>query len=140
MGLPIGKRDISAVAKVLTEPHDSAEDAAAAVLKVALEIFSQKAKFVVVGQLKWSGGKVTDSEKADKVALGPYATRSEAQSAGKQLAFSTKTNEEFRWWMLEVWPASPDKFYAARRDARLESEKKPLPELPPTWEDGPPIN
>lgn len=131
MGVPIGKRDITRVAKILSdESLTTAEEAAEAALRAAFEIYESRAVWAVVGQLKWADAARVPADRADKICLGLFATESSARAAGRMLAFNTKTNETFRWWMLPVWHGTPDKYYVARRDAKQEAAAKPSPGAP----------
>ena len=131
MSLTIGKRDVTKIARVLEQPYETAEEAAQAVLEAAFELYEQKAKWTVVGQLYYSDHKWLDPEDAaaSKVALGRYGTQTQAEAAAASLVFSHQTGEEFRAWALPVHHGTPASYFKERleeRKARELGEKSAL--------------
>ena len=123
MSLKPGKRDIARVAARLEEPHDSAESAAQAAIEEAWEIYEAKAKYAVVGQLRYSGEVLSpDDARAARVIVGPFGTLKQAQGAGNSLALSSATGEEARWWAVPMWHGTPAAWYAERKKAAREAE------------------
>lgn len=121
--LTIGKRDVALMAGVLDEDHATVEDAAKAALEAAFALYVSKARFVVAGQLMWSGGFIDSADAAAaKIAVGPYATEGQAQSAAESLVISTRTHEEMRAWVLPVWSGTPAAFYGERAEERKRQE------------------
>lgn len=116
MPLTIGKRDVAKAADLLEQEYESAEDAAQALLEFAFDLYEKKAKYTVVGQLRYSNGFVDPaSEEAVKIALGAYGTETQAINAARSLVLSTSTNEEFRAWPLPVWHGTPAAFFKERK-------------------------
>lgn len=125
--LPPRQADIKAIVKILdSEEYESAEAMARALLDRAWQLLQERARFTVVGQLRYSrqnGGYVdADDARAAKVCLGLFATESDARRAGESLAYSAATGEEFRWWLLPVEHATPAEIYAARQKAHRLAE------------------
>lgn len=110
------KKHVADLAALLNEDHDSAEDAARAVLEAAWQMYEERAKYTVVGQVK-SGDR-----KGDKIALGWYSTAGQAKAEGLKLAYSAQTHEEHWTWVLPVWHGTPHSYYAKRKhDLKLEA-------------------
>lgn len=121
MALSIGKRDVRAIADVLDQDYDSAEDAAKAVIEACFDLYESKAKFTVVGQLYYSidgGWHGHDDAEASKVALGAYGTEKQAENAAKSFVISSATGEQFRAWVLPVYPGTPASYFSKRKDAK----------------------
>jgi hypothetical protein len=119
VSLTIGKRDVSRAAAVLDQEYDSVEDAAKAMLEFAFDLYEEKAKWTVVGQLLRSDGTVDPATaEASKVALGAYGTETQALNAASSLVVSTQTNEMFRCWALPIWQGTPASFHKARKEAK----------------------
>jgi len=104
------------------EPLVSAEDAASALLELTWDLYEQRAKFTVVGQLRYSKGEFLDPEdaRASKVALGRYATETQAKDHAESLVFSHQTGEEMRVWVLPVHHGTPHEWFRARATDRKE--------------------
>lgn len=112
------KRDIKAIMPALNADYDSTEDAAEAILARAWDIYEDKAKFIVVGQLRYSpkGGWITkDDADVTKVAMGPYTTLKQAESAMDSLTLSAQTGETFRTWAIEYWHSTPFLWFKERK-------------------------
>jgi hypothetical protein len=115
------------MAAVLDQEHETLEEAAQAALDCAVEIFESRAKFAVVGQVRWSNGYLSPEDgRAAKVVLDWFPTRKKAETAGRSLAFSNQTNEEVRWWVVPVHHGSPHEWHRARKEehqrASIEAE------------------
>lgn len=116
-----GVRDVRKLAEALDSGEfESAEDMARAALELAFEIYEAKSKYMVAGQLRYAPelGFVRDSD--DKVLLGPYGTEKQADTAGRSLAGSAVTGEEFRWWLLPVQHGTPHAWFTARKKLRVD--------------------
>ncbi|MGL5825586.1 MAG: hypothetical protein ACRCYU_12365 [Nocardioides sp.] len=127
MTLRYGKREIAKVVDALEAGHETAEDAAAAAIAAAEEIFEARAKFVVVGQLAHSredGDLAHDDPRAIKVSLGWYSTEADARSAAKSLWTSTQSGDRFRNWVLPVHHGTPAELHAERKAAHQAAEQK----------------
>lgn len=129
LSLKFGKREIQAVAKVLDEDYDTADDAALACLNAMEKIFEDRAKFVVVGQLSSTRdlGTIPPSDpEAIKVCLGFYSTEGDAKTAANSLWHNTASGDTFRTWYLDVFHGSPADFHASRREqyAALEAKRR----------------
>ncbi len=108
---------------VLDQDHETMEDAANAALDVALEIVEARAKFTVVGQLRFPAGHLTPEEaRSNQVALGWYATEGQADAAALSLVYSTATHETFNTWTLPIFNGTPAAFYSERKKAREAAE------------------
>ena len=112
MAIAPTKTMVKALAKVLDEEYDSAEEAAEAAMLAAFEMYEARAKFTVVGQVKQPDGK------GDKVALGWYATENQATQDALKLTYSTQTHEEHRAWVLKVHHGTPNDYYIDRKKAK----------------------
>lgn len=113
-------KEVKAVAAILdAAEHETVEDLATAVLEKAFELFGvNHAKHIVVGQLIDTpprAGLSREQKSEVKVALGPFATRSAATAAGKSLALSTTTGEQYRWWCLPLHKGTPAEWHAQRK-------------------------
>lgn len=132
--LTYGKRDVTAMAKVLSEDYATVEEAASAALETAFALYEKKSCWVIVGQLRYSDGYLSAQDpRACKVALGPYGTQIQAQNAGRSLAYSVATQEEFRWWDLPLHHGTPAAWFKARKEERQAAElaarkRDPIPQ------------
>lgn len=107
------------MADVLDQDHEDMDAAAIAALDVALAIVESRAKFTAVGQLRFAEGHLTpDEARSNMVALGWYATELQADTAARQLVYSTATHEEFRTWTLPIFNGTPAAYYTTRKQAR----------------------
>lgn len=123
-GLSIGKRDVAKVAAVLDQQYETVEEAARAALEEAFAIYESKAKFTVVGQLRYSpeGGWLNhDDALACMVALGRYGTETQARNDAESFVVSKSTGEEFRAWVLPVYHGTPASYFTGRKDAKAEA-------------------
>jgi hypothetical protein len=119
VGLNIGKRDVARAVDVLEREYETAEEAAQAVLEFAFELYEEKAKWTVVGQLLRSDGLVDPSTaEASKVSLGAFGTETQARNAASSLVVSTATGEMFRCWVLPIWQGTPAGFQKARKESK----------------------
>lgn len=128
MALKYGKNEIKAmIAAIDNDEHESAEDAAKAALAAAEEIFEDRAKFVVVGQLRATKERLSippaDGE-AIKVSLGWYSTEGDAISAAGSLWSNTATGDNFRCWVLPVFHGTPAAFHDTQKAKYAEAEAK----------------
>lgn len=120
------KKDVATIAAVLRDGEfDSADEAAAAVLEAAWDLYEAKSKFIIVGQLYYAPGEgfiQPEDPRALKVALGPYGTESQANKAQASLLYSGATGEEFRRWVLPIHHGTPNTWFVARKKAREQAE------------------
>lgn len=138
MALKPGKRDVQRVADLLEGDFDSAEEAAAAVLDLAWQLYEAKGKFTVVGQMYYSptGGWLDHRDaQASKIALGWYGTEKQAQTAAESLVFSRPTGEEFRAWVLPVFHGTPSQYFTQRNEERKAEELKENGSKHPTFKE-----
>lgn len=122
MPIKTGKTEVEKMLKVLDEKHETMRDAAVAVLAAAVQIVEDRAKFVVVGQIKWDqtleGGYADlEQRKASKVCLGFFSTAGDARAAAESLVYSSQTHEEALAWTLPVAHESAASWYAKRKAA-----------------------
>lgn len=111
------------MAEVLDRDHEDLDAAAVAALSAALEIIEKRAKFTVVGQLRFPAGHLTpDEARANQVALGWYATEGQADAAALSLVYSTATHETFQTWTLPIFNGTPAAYYTTRKQAREAAE------------------
>lgn len=123
IALKAGKRDIARLAEVLDADYQSVEEAAAAVMAEAWDIYEAKAKFTVAGQLAYSAGPLDPTDDgAAKVVLGAYGTEKQALSAAESLVYSAATHETFRAWVLPMFHGTPAAFYKERQSARKRAD------------------
>ena len=118
MALKYGKSQITPIIDVLEGDHETVGDAATAALAAMETVFEQRAKFVVVGQLKHSrehGPLDPTDTRAAKVSLGWYSTEGDARSAAESLWTSTSTGDEWRCWVLPVHHGTPASLHAERK-------------------------
>lgn len=103
------------------------EEFARQALAAAEKIFENRAKFVVVGQLKSSKQRVTippSDPEAIKLSLGWYSTEGEARKAAESLWFSTASGDEFATWVLNVHHGTAADFHAKRKAHYVALEEK----------------
>lgn len=125
--MKLGKTEINAMATVLDQDHPSMEDAAAAALAEAEQIFQSRASFVVVGQLAGTSesGDVAPSDPAAiKVALGWYSTEGDARSAAESLWQNTGTGDRFRVWVLDVHHGTPAELHSKQKAKYADLQAK----------------
>lgn len=125
MSLSFTKKQVGRMADVLDQDYDTVEEAAQAALDCALELIAERGKFTVVGQLRLAGPgeHVEPSDpRAEKIALGYYATEKQATEDALKLAYSTQTGEEYRAWVLPVWHGTPASYYTDRKNTRKAKE------------------
>jgi hypothetical protein len=119
MSLKYGKAQITKMIEALDGDYETVEQAALAALAAAEEIFEDRAKFVVVGQLKDKTGRSnippTDPE-AIKLSLGWYSTEGDATSAASSLWHSNSTGDTFRTWVLPVFHGTPADLHAKQKE------------------------
>lgn len=135
------KAEVQAVARMLdAAEYPTVDDLAHALLVKAWELYESRAcRYMVAGQLHYQGDLTPTDEIEDRqelgrrpevspyvkpgdprenlVALGPFPTLAQARTAGKSLADSTASREEYRWWAVPVWTGTPGAYHAER--ARL---------------------
>lgn len=102
------------MAEVLDDEYETVEEAAAAVLDAAWAIVQERAKFTVVGQIKTPAGQPA----GDKVALGWYATQTQATNDALKLTHSSQTHESALAWVLPVVHGTPNDWYVSRKNAK----------------------
>lgn len=119
MALKHGKAQITKMIEALEGEYETVEQAALAALATAEEIFEDRAKFVVVGQLKDKNGRSnippTDPE-AIKLSLGWYSTEGDATSAAGSLWHSSASGDTFRTWVLPVFHGTPADLHAKQKE------------------------
>lgn len=128
-------KEVKAVTAILdAAEHETVEDLAEAVLAKAFDLFeANHGKYVVVGQLIDTpprAGLSRDERAEVKVALGPFANRSSATAAGKSLALSTATGEQYRWWCLPFHRGTPAEWHAQRKKKVYQPEMDGQMRLP----------
>ena len=118
------KKQVQVMADVLNDEYDDVTEAAEAALETALDLLSERAKFTVVGQLNRQDGALVPpgDERAEKVALGYYATERQATDDALKMSYSTQTHEEFRAWVLPIHWGTPNDFYIERKKAKKVAE------------------
>lgn len=128
MAITIGKREVREAAAILDQDHDSAEAAARALLEYAVEMYERRAKFVVVGQLRNEHpGLPPDEVRGSRIVIGPFSTEGVARAAGESLSIGRPTEEEMRWWLLDMWHDTPHAFYKQRAEKAKAKAKKEEP-------------
>lgn len=123
MSLTFTKAHVKRVAAVLDQEFETAEEAAEAVLAEAFEIYEERAKFTVVGQLIYrvgDGPLHPDDKRADKFSLGAYATETQANNAAASVRFNNSI-EEFRAWVLPIHHGTPAALFKQRKEERDEA-------------------
>lgn len=127
IAIKYGKSEVSKMVKAIDQDYDSFEDAAKAALATAEEIFEDRAKFVVVGQLAGTKGRLeippSDPE-AIKLSLGWFSTEGDARKAAESLWHSTATGDIFRVWVLNVFHGTPAELHNQRKAKYAELEAK----------------
>lgn len=107
------------MAEVLDQDHETVEGAAQAALELAKKLYEERAKFAVVGQVRYSDGWLdAEDGRASKVVMGLFATEKQAQTAGESFAFSHQTGEEARWWCVKLHNGTPHDWYKQRKEER----------------------
>lgn len=110
------------LAKLTKEQQAEVMAVALAATEAAFEAYEAKAKFMVLGQVRYNGEYLSPEDfRAAKVALGPFGTRKQAESAGESLAYNSKTGEESRWAAVAVWNGTPAAWYASRLKERQQA-------------------
>ena len=125
-----GKTEAKAVAKAMDpgfgdldkEQQQELIAIAMEVTKVAWEQYETKARFMVMGQVRYRDGWLSpDDVRAARVALGPFSTRKMAEQAGDSLAYHAATGEESRWAAVPFWHGTPAAWYQARLKERQQA-------------------
>lgn len=129
MSLKHGKKQVAQIMAVLDQEHASMEDAALACLKEMEQVFAERAKFVVVGQLCGTKARRVippDDPEAIKLSLGWYSTEGDARSASDSLWTNPSSGDTFRRWVVNTYHGTPAEFHAERRAhyAALEAKQK----------------
>lgn len=127
MSLKYGKTEIATMAAVLDAGYETVEEAAAAAIGIAEEIFEKRAKFVVVGQLcgtKTRENIPPDDPEAIKLSLGWFSTEGDARSAAESLWYSSATGDMFRCWVLDVHHGTPAELHAKQKEKYAAIEVK----------------
>lgn len=135
----ITKAHVKKMTEVLDMDHESMEDAAQAALTLAWDIwkaeatyqatkfpleiawglYEAKGKYVVVAQVYYEDGYLSDSDgRASKVCLGPYGTETQAKAAGESLAFSASSGAQLRWWLVPIEHGTPAAWHKRRKEER----------------------
>ena len=108
---------------MLEREYGTVEEAAKAAMAEAFAIYAEKARFVIAGQLMYSDGYIDSADAAaTKIALGPYGTEKQAQSAAESLVVSMRTHEEMRAWVLPLWSGTPASYFGERAEERKRQE------------------
>lgn len=127
MALKHGKGQIQKMIDALEGEYETVEEAALAALAAAEEIFEDRAKFVVVGQLHHTKERQdippSDPE-AIKVSLGWYSTEGDARSAAESLWQNSGTGDVFRTWVLPTFHGTPAELHAKQKEKYAEAAKK----------------
>ena len=103
--------------------YATSEDLAVALWDKATELIQERAKWTVVGQLRYAknGGYLTpDDARASKVCLGLFATEANAETAAAALRLSARTGEEWWAWVLSVEHASAGEVHSKRAKEHAE--------------------
>lgn len=123
---PTGKQ-LKAIEEVLDAEHPSVSAAAKAVWDALAEVVLERAKFVLVAQLRGTRERPeidpSDPE-AIKVALGYYGTRGDATKGAESLVVQAQTGDRWRAWALPVVGETPAELSARRKAEITEAEKK----------------
>jgi hypothetical protein len=117
--IKFGKSEIKAMASVIDGEYESVDQAAEAVLQAATELFENRAKFVVVGQLSGTKERLNipaDDPEAIKVSLGWYSTEGDARNAAESLWHNTASGDTFRVWVLPMFHGTPADLHRSQRE------------------------
>lgn len=126
MTISWGKTEVRKVMDVLDADHETVGEAARACLALMEQFMEDRAKFVVVGQLRRSPEHFEIDPKspdAIKVSLGWYSTESEARVAAEQLVYNPNSQTEWWTWVLDVWHGTPSELHKAHRD-RMKAKQQ----------------
>lgn len=122
---PLKKDLASMVALLDTEEDVTVEDLAGRAFDLAFEVYEQRAKFSVVGQIVRRNGTkldLSDPVATPKISLGNYTSETTARTAAMGLFWSPGTGEQARMWVLPAFHGTPSKWYQQRKQtARLEA-------------------
>jgi hypothetical protein len=119
VSINFSKTEVRKVMDVLDGDYETVGEAARACLALMEQIMQDRAKFVVVGQLRRSPEHFDidpASPDAIKVSLGWYSTESEARVAAEQLVYNPNSQMEWRTWVLDVWHRTPSELHKSERD------------------------
>jgi hypothetical protein len=98
------------------------DEIAMACCEAAFQLYEDKAKYAVVGQLLYGPYEAIMQPDEDKVSLGFYSTVIQAQNAAEGLTRATGgATEVFRSWVLPVWHGTPAAWHSQRVAAIKES-------------------
>lgn len=121
--------------------YETVDDLAHALLTKAWEMYESRAcRYIVAGQLYYQGDMRTKDQIEDDqelgrrpevspylrpgdprenlVGLGPFPSLAQARTAGKSLADSTASREEYRWWVVPLWTGTPGAYHTHRAQLR----------------------
>lgn len=119
MALRYGKAQMQLMVDALSADYETVDEAAAAALETAEAIFRDRAKFVVVGQLRGTLEKAhipTNDPDAIRLSLGWYSTEGDAIAAAGSLWHSTATGDHFGTLVLPVFHGTPAELHAKRKE------------------------
>lgn len=124
----MNKTETDLILGVLNEFHASDTIKAINLLKAFGEIFVDRCRFAVVGQLATIGNeKIEPSDpRALKVCLGWYSTQGEADKAAAGLWRDGRggLDETWRTWAIPVQHASPTEWFNSRKQDLIAQEIK----------------
>lgn len=126
MSLKYGKAQVTKMIEALEGDYETVEQAALAALAAAEEIFEDRARFVVVGQLRDKPGRADmppDDPEAIKVSLGWYSTEGDAIKASESLWHNSGTGDTFRTWVLPVFHGTPADLHAKQKEKYQKQEE-----------------
>lgn len=122
--MSFNQTETNLIVAVLQHEHASDPIKANALLRAFEEIFVNRCKFAVAGQLATIGNEIIDPRdpRALKVILGWYSTQGEADKAAG--ALWKGANETWRAWSLPVSHVSAAEFHGERKQALIDQELK----------------
>jgi hypothetical protein len=112
---------------VLTDDHETLDDAVDAVFEAVSDLVAERASFVVVGQLAATKERLSvppSDPEAIKVALGLYSTEGDARSAAESLWHSTASGDTFRVWWLPLFHGTPAELHKKQKEKYIAAEAK----------------
>lgn len=127
MALKFGKKELEQMIETLQADYIDVGEAAKAVLAKAEELVNARSQFIVVGQVVATRekGRVDPSDPdAVKLALGPFSTAGDAQSAAGSLWSSTASGDTLKCWALPFFHGSPHDWHGTQRAKYQEAEAK----------------
>ena len=128
-----GKRDYLKLVPILAPDWDELDDEpreqvlaiAQQVMEKSLEIFNEKAKFAVVGQIYYThtnGSLRSWDPSAEKVHVGFFNTERQAELAAESLHGPAAGSELLRTWVLPIWHDTPAAWRKSRRNSMMADQ------------------